>query len=234
MSIVAYYNVPEARYYAPLVVALSLLAGAASASFLRKSRNGELFVIAGGAACIAQALLLCFQPLPANFTQLQLASRPVNFLSGVRETYFLEHLAYVPPGDPWKQEWLFDLIEKAEGKRAVYLNVLSNSKPYNLGTIGFVGKLRKSKVKTTTWRGIGADISDTFYYTDDSLRCMQWVVEKTGDENGKFFDKTSRDNYLSVLEKLHHNGKYIIAARTGLPDGTELVVYRNTDWFAKN
>ena len=233
MSIVAYYNTPEARYYAPAVVSLSILLGACAANILRSTRWGEITVSLCTALIFAQALLLSFQALPASFTTSDLLNSPVNLISGVREPYVLEHLGYVPAGDPWKQEWMYDFIENAEQGKSVYVNILSNSNAFNLGTLAFVGKLRKSKLQITTWRGIGADISDTFHYSDDSLRCMQWVVEKTGDEKKKFFDHDSESNYSGLLEKLRHGGKYIEAARQRLPDGTELILYRNKDWFVQ-
>jgi hypothetical protein len=100
-----------------------------------------------------------------------------------------------------------------------------------LGTLAFVGKQRKSKVKVTTWRGIGADISDTFFYSDDSLHYMHWVLEKTGDENIPFFNSSSHDSYLAVLHKIKTGGKYLVWAKQALPDGSELILYRNKDWM---
>jgi len=231
ISILAYYNAPEARYYAPSVVALCVLLAAAAANLLRSSRLGEYAVVAALLASFVQALLLCFQPLPPASSAPLMLERPQNYISGVREVNMLEHLAYVPKGDAWKQLWIFDVIEAADPGRSVYLNVLSNSKPFNLGTLAFVAKLRKSKVKVTIWRGIGANITDTFAYTDESLRCMQWILEKTGDENVPFFNSSSHDSYLEVLQKIKAGGKYIVWSKQKLPDGTELILYRNKDWM---
>lgn len=224
---IAYYNAPESRYFAPLAVALCIILGAGTANYIRSGRVGQIVSAVCLLLLFVQSCCLSFTALPPRWTESSRIQNPAVFLSGIRERNMLEHLPYVAGGDAWKQEWLFNLIESRDGKSPVYLNVLSNSKPYNLGSISFVGRARKSHVKPTSWRGCGPDMRDTFGYSAESPSYMHWIIEKTGDENGAFFDEQSRLNYLNILQILKQSGHFLEIGRQPLPDGTELIVYRN-------
>jgi len=150
---------------------------------------------------------------------------------GVLVPMIYTKLSYVPKGDPWKQEWLFNFIEQIEGKdRPVYLSVLANSPEFNQGTMVCMAHMRKPCVFPITWRCNMPDVSDSFACSDSELHFMQWIVEKTGPQYSRWFDEKSRQNYEAVLAKLKDKANFTEAARQQLPDGTELVLYQNNYW----
>lgn len=260
---VAFFNLPEARYFGPVMVPMALFLAAACVNFcergsqknlaaeakelhsevtaedssLSKSKQQNLrglSLIGLVSLCIIQALLLCFQKTPVICYE---GDQPTDKVSkvykwlGVLDPMINTRLSYVPKGDPWKQEWLFNFIEQVEGKgRPVYLSVLPNSPEFNQGTMVCMAHMRKPCVFPTSWRCTMPDVSDSFNCSDKELHFMQWVVEKTGPQYCRWFDERSRQNYEAVLEKLRNKDNFTEAARKRLPDGTELVLYQNNYW----
>jgi hypothetical protein len=228
----AFFNLPETRYFGPLMIPFSLFLGSALTNMLRQSKNARIAVVTALAACVIQALVLCFQQTPVVFAGGVPDKRPAFVFFGVTDPQLTQRLSYVPNGDPWKQRWLFDFIENAEHrKRPVYLNVLDNSPEFNQGTLLSVSRMRHSCVFPTTWHCTMGDISDSFNYSDEELRAMQWLLLAGGNRSCRWYDQRSKDNYEIVLTKLRNSTQFVEAARELLPDGSDMVLYRNKRWF---
>jgi len=227
----AFFNLPETRYFGPLMIPFSLLLACALSSFIRESKL-SLATAAGLSVCIAQALILCFQQTPVIFDLSKSDKRSAFVFFGVTDPQLTQYLSYMPSGDPWKQQWLFDFIEKAEHKlRPVYLNVLDNSPEFDQGSLLCVSRMRRSCVFPTTWHCTMGDMSDSFKCSDEELRAMQWLLLAGGNRSCRWYDQASQDNYNAVIAKLKNSGQFIEAARQPLPDGSQMVLYRSKLWF---
>ncbi|MBX9690419.1 MAG: glycosyltransferase family 39 protein, partial [Candidatus Obscuribacterales bacterium] len=154
----AYYNAPEPRYFAPVLVPVALLLGALGAEGLRSSsRLKRMLALTIMLLAPAQMFFLCFQPAPAFESNSKTSAYE---LLGVGN--FRGILAYNDNSDPWKQRWVFDKIEAVEKIRYVWLNVLPGTWEYNQGSMSYLGHQRKSHVIPITWRGCQPDMSDSF------------------------------------------------------------------------
>jgi hypothetical protein len=217
---------PEPRYYAPVLLTGSFLLASALINFSRKFKAGTSILCAFVLVCILQTILTCSQQRPV-LAQGSYTQNPVFSFFGLREEAILRQLAYTAKGDSWKQEWLIDYIETCDLGRPSYVNLLMNSSEFNEGTLVSLAHSKHANVFMTSWRASEANLADSFKYTDEALNSMQWVVAKTGSQGAPFFDEMSKKNYDEVLFKLKNNGFYIEETRQKLPDGSELILYRN-------
>ena len=235
---VAFWNIPESRYFGPVMITLSMLLACQMANAYRSdNKKGGALLLVTITLCLVQTGLLCFQKRPVVTHPVVIGLSPVFKYLGISDSMLVNELPYYPKGDPWKQEWMFRFIEEIEGRgRPVYLNVLANSPEFNQGTLACMARMRKPCVFPTTWRCSMPDVSDSFTCTDKELHFMQWVALKTGPQYCRWFDERSSNNYEEVVGKLQKtDGLFIEAARQPLPDGTELVLYQNKFWmFNKN
>jgi hypothetical protein len=228
-----YFAYPEPRYFGPVMITLSMLLALGAAGLCREARKGAALVVSGIAVCTLQALLLCFQTAPIVTHPKVKNLSPVIAGAGMGDPFLTCKIPYTAAGDPWKREWMFDVIEKEEHGRPVYLNVMENNPEFNQGTILCLSRLRHSCVSPTTWRGNYnmPDCSDSFVAGDKELHFMQWVCLKTGNEQYvPWFDERSKQNYNEIVDKLQHSGLFIEAGRQQLPDGSDLVLYQNKFW----
>ncbi len=225
---VAFFNLPEPRYFGPVVLALSLLLGVACGNLARQSGKAAVFVSAFLALLVTQTLVLSFQKCPVVSHPVPKNLSPLFAFAGLHDPALTCRIPYLEAGDPWKQQWLFEFIENTERKsRPVYLSVLDNSPEFNQGVLLCISRLRKSCVHPTTWRGCMPDVKDSFSCSDEALNSMQWILLKTGPQHSAWFDDKSRENYEHSVDKIKNDGVYLEAARQLLPDGAELVLYQN-------
>lgn len=224
----AYYIInPQSRYFTPQLICISILLGSALAKLLRSKMQGLALILIG--ACITQALALSFRARPTYLDSSMQGKRYKTLADArVMADYALrEHLWYVPEKDLWKQEWLLNFIEKAQPGQFTKLLILSNSKPYNKGSLMMLAANRHSKISCDSWHGSGADWTDTFHINEYELNKITWFAEKSGDDTrSNFFDQESKNDYMKILDMLRTSGKYREAGRTKLPDGTELVLHQ--------
>lgn len=231
MISLAFFNLPETRYFGPVMLPLALALAMCIANFCRQAQGSKI-VATLIALCIIQSVAICFQKCPTVTFPTPRNLSPVYAWLGLRDPALTCTLSYKAEGDPWKQEWLFNYIEEAEKRiRPVYLNVLPNSPEFNQGTMLCLSRMRHSCVCPTTWRCSMPDVTDSFKCSDQELHFMQWVVLKTGDQYCPWFDEASKSNYQAVVDKLQHDGQFIQAAQQQLPDGTELHLYQNKFWM---
>lgn len=222
------------------MVVLAILLAEGCANILRRSKTGQVASTVLIVLSVVQAFAICFQPytLPAkpvnkNGVTLEFGSIPLYDVLGLNDSsdFLTMTLPYQRGGDLWKQEWLLEHIENVERGRAVYVNVLVNLLHFNHGTLNIIAKERRSNIQVVTWRACMSCTADTFDFTDGDLRSMQWLVLKTGDEQQGLFDSKSRVSWGRIERVLAKGGQFVEDARQVLPDGTELVLYRNKQWI---
>lgn len=218
------------RFTAPLMVVLALLLASGVAAFIRSSLMLRSLALGAIMLAVTQAFTICFQQAPVNFTYKN--PLPIYRYLGLKDSFFGMTLPYYRSGDPWKQEWLLELIENEEMGRPVYLNTLVGANQYNEGTLNFLSQSRKNQIHVVTWRTNRTTTTDSFDYTDDALRVMQWFLFKTGNQAQGFVDDASRIKYQGLLARLNaKNGQFVESANEELPDGTRLILYRNKAWI---
>lgn len=234
MMLVAFYNNPETRYFAPAAITLSLLSSYSAANLLRFSSQGRIVVALYVVLLLIQGLWLCFfQPSRApvsTFRQVQASTAysPLSLPFGTLDTGLSIYLRYLDGSDPWKQIWLIEQVEKRSNERFCNLFTLSNTIPYNKGSLLYLCSVRHNKIKAEAWTRPGPDMSDLFNYDDLTLSAAQWVLRRTGEENSApFFDNESRKNYRQILTILEDKKRFAEVERANLPDRTELVLYHN-------
>ena len=226
----AYYIInPQSRYFTPQLICISLLMGSALVKLIRSSKTGQALAVVLLSLFVTQSMLLSFRARPTLLDSSMQGGKYRTLADArvIADYALREHLWFVPEHDLWKQEWVLDTVQKVDGNKFSRLVVLSNSKPFNKGSLMYLAVNRKSKVSVDSWNGSGADWSETFHFNDGDQNYVDWFVEKTGDDvKTNFFDAKSKADFLHVLDVLHNSGTFYEAARTRLPDGTELVLHR--------
>ncbi|MBX9570442.1 MAG: hypothetical protein K2X77_16210 [Candidatus Obscuribacterales bacterium] len=228
MIVIFYYNNPEARYYGAAAVAFSLFAGGIVGEAIKSSISWKRALATG------LLLFLPVQMLSLNFSQAPVVKRPIplNVDSkfdwfGLRSDVFLRsNIALDANKDSWKQQWAIDSIEKVDKIRFVYLNVLPSTWEYNQGSFSYLCNVRKSRVIPVTWRFCNPDMSDGFSKTPSDAATMDWFLVKTGFQGSPVSPQKSAEAYQNVVDFVEHSGDFALIDKTGLPDGSELKLYR--------
>ena len=223
IGLVLFHNTPEHRYFAPILVPLSLVLASALVNASRKSSKWIF-------ATCALMLLLIGQFLFTNFSSIDVRcigpqQNPTWAVLGVDNQFFHSKLSYYPAGDPWQQEWVFNHIESKEFGRPSWLNVLPNTTEFNQGTLAAIARQRASDIYPMCWRACQSNNSDTFNYTPNDLRSIHWFLHKTGTLSN-LANEASQKKYDDLLAYLEQSGNYIKESRP-LPDGSSVVLYRN-------
>ncbi len=134
------------------------------------------------------------------------------------------------PYQDWGQKWALEVIGKRDPNCPVWLNVMANHVEYNPHTFTLQGKAMGSVVKPTssrTWTVLG----DTVNFSQESALYYQWYLLKTGDVSSHkgdrfLLNKESEKANDSILKFVKESGKFDLIAKRKVPDGSEIMLYR--------
>lgn len=233
IAVVAYYNVPEPRYFSPILIVAALYLGAGLAKVFQSGRR----LFQGLAVCalglmVVQLVALSFSSAPLILRPIPQDVNQVFKLAGISESQIVSIMPAQWRQDAWKQRWLIKtIVANEELTRVCLVNVLPNTLEYNQGTLTYLAKHLNSPVSFTTYRRCMADMSDKLEFSEDNLRMADWHILKTGYQGGKFFDEVSQRNYEKTLVALQHPNRFKLVAQTELPDGSNLLLYHTNHMY---
>lgn len=221
------WQFPHDRYVGSLLILPSVYIGVAAADALESPQilKGLLSAVFLSLAFL-QYLSYLFAPYPVSaspgFTAL---SKVLGVTNRSDLTFLFDKNIPRPASVDWGQRWVLEKIAEVDPNLPVWLNVLSNHVDLNPQTIELEGKYLKSVVRPTSSR-VWTVMGDRVSFTPVSAMYFHWYLLKTGDSGCPFIDKQSEDSYRSIIEFVQTSGKFREVARREIPDGTEIILYR--------
>ncbi len=216
---------PLDRYAMPALLAPAIYTGAAfsyawsqkSTLFLRLS-YGILAVVA-----TAQYLLFNFAPYPIPVPDV--VTRALPSIGIALRTY---HDLYEPPSPEqydWGQMWVLSQIKQVDKDLPVYLQVMPNSRSYNVHTMDYAAKLAKSPVIATTMRKWSV-AGDTMEFSPKTAMYYHWYLIKTGYQGNVFETAKDQKAFDELTNYVRTSGKFRLIAMRSLPDHSICYLYR--------
>ncbi len=216
-------NNPEPRYIIPVLLLPALASGAALANMCN-SRAGAGVVAIFAVILSAQFALFNFSPYPIQVSPQQreaikcFAGHPT--IPGKMEPSYNP----TPNGDPWRQRWALTLIS-GESKTPTALNVLPSTPELSPHTLNLVAVYEGAHVECSTFRQYTIR-GDLVRYDEAAIDSYPWYLLKTGFQGYFFQNPESEQNYNLIQQYIQNSGKYSVAGKSNLPDGTTLLLYK--------
>src|SRR5262249_48056966 len=129
------------------------------------------------------------------------------------------------PLQDWGQEWALSTIDRFEGKKAVYLNIIPDYVQLNGNTFELIARRMGSPVRPTTsrrWTVMG----DVVVVDPKVAMYCQWYLLKSGYQGNILRDDESQKNYDRLVDFVEHSGKFSLMGSRQLPDRTTVFLYR--------
>jgi len=129
------------------------------------------------------------------------------------------------PFQDWGHQWALEIIGKRDPNQPVWLNVMANHVEYNPHTFTLQGKAMGSPVRPTssrTWTVLG----DTVTYSPESTLYYQWYLLKSGYAGLRLLNPESEKANADILKFVKESGKFELIAVKKVPDGSEIMLYR--------
>ncbi len=216
---------PLDRYSMPALIAPAIYT-AAGFSYAWSQRSKLFLRLAYGAlACVAalQYLLFNFAPYPVPSGSVLAKALP--FIGVGLRTYHDVVMPTNPEQYDWGQIWVLDQIRKVDKELPVYLQVMPNSRPFNVHTLEYAAKLVKSPVIATTVRQWSVT-GDTLEFSPEKAMYYHWYLIKTGDQGNTFADDKARVAFDQLTNFVRTSGKFRIIGMRSLPDHSICYLYR--------
>ncbi|MBX9770591.1 MAG: glycosyltransferase family 39 protein [Candidatus Obscuribacterales bacterium] len=216
---------PLDRYAMPALLAPAVYTGAAfsyawsnrSTFFLRLSYC-ILAVVA-----TAQYLLFSFSPYPLPVPEVVTRALP-SIGIGLRTYHGLYEPSY-PDKYDWGQMWVLSQIKQVDKDLPVYLQVLPNSRPFNVHTMEYAAKLAKSPIIATTMRQ-WAVTGDIMEFSPKTAMYYHWYLLKTGYQGNVFQSDKDQKAFDELTNYVRTSGKFRLIAMRSLPDHSICYLYR--------
>jgi hypothetical protein len=228
------WALPSFRYDAPALIAMAAFTGWGASRFwaafpvVARWLLPAILVLAG-----LQFLSFNYCPYPVTKPDFIVTSSErlgVKLVETIgltqrdkRETQVL-HSNPLPPED-WGQAWAIETIDRFEGHKAVYLNIMPDYMQINGNTFELVGRMLGSPVRPTTsrrWTVVG----DCVKFSPETAMYYQWYLLKSGYQGNLLRDDDSEKNYAQIIDFVQHSGKFNEMASHRLPDGSMMYLYR--------
>ena len=216
---------PKPQYIAPALITTAVISGCFLAQLIEhKNRYVRRVGWVGLAAAILQILSLEFSPYPV--------SSPTwfcNFGRAMGNTISEPRLGITlvnpRPEVDWGQYWAMREIDKIDGGRRVYLNILSNSPDLNVHTFELIAHDLHSQVVPTTSRKytIGGDKAT---FSPAEALYYHWYLIQSENHYQGFADAASEKAFEHLKQFVKTDAHFSEVARHPLPDGTSLTLYR--------
>lgn len=220
------WQFPHHRYAAGALIAPAVYTGWAFSRVLNwKFLPGKIALVVVSIVAILQYFSLCFFPYP--FAQPTFMVGLSDWLGAKASSMGVETRGKSTPVpfQDWGQAWVLEIIEKRDHKAPLWLNVMANHVEYNPHTFSLIAKATGSLIKPTssrTWTVLG----DTVTFSKASALYYHWYLLKTGDSGHKLLNEESRIANEGLLNFVQNSGKFEEIARRKVPDGSEILLYR--------
>ena len=116
-------------------------------------------------------------------------------------------------------------IDRFEGGKPVYLNILPDYVQLNGNTFELLGRMLGSPVMPTTsrrWTVMG----DVVTFDPKVALYYQWYLLKSGYQGNLLRDGNSEKSYAQLIEFVEHSDKFHLVGSHNLPDGSTMSLYR--------
>lgn len=226
------WALPSFRYDAPVLIATAAYTGFLMSRLLDRWLPA---VIVCTVIALATIQFVSFNFAPYPISQPRFVSH-ISEMLGVklvetvglterdrREAQIL-HSTPAPPED-WGQEWAIRTIDRFEGRKPVYLNILPDYVQLNGNTFELLGRMLGSPVRPTTsrrWTVIG----DCVKFSPEVAMYYQWYLLKSGYQGNILRDDESEKSYSQLIDFVEHGGKFKLIDSHKLPDGSTMFLYR--------
>lgn len=228
------WSFPSLRYSAPVMIAAACYTGYAM-SILLAGRLSALFVWGVLLLGSLQFLSFNFAPYPlakpefaARFSEVMGVTLLEKFGLTERDKRVMRVVHSTPnPAKDWGQEWALSTIDRVEGRKEVYLNILPDFIQLNGNTFELLGKMIGSPVRPTTarrWTVMG----DVIKFDPKTAMYCQWYLLKSGRQGNLLRDDESERNYAKLIEFVKSSGNYHLVDTHPLPDGSTMSLYRQS------
>lgn len=216
---------PLDRYSMPALIAPAVYTAAGfsyawskrSTIFLRLS----YFVLAGVAAL--QYLVFNYAPYPLPVPEVVTKALP--YVGVGLRTFHDVRMPTNPEQYDWGQTWVLEQIRKVDKELPVYLQVMPNSRPFNVHTMEYAAKLVKSPVIATTVRQWSVT-GDTLEFSPEKAMYYHWYLLKTGDQGNTFANDKAKLAFDELTNFVRTSGKFRLIGMRSLPDHSICYLYR--------
>ncbi len=205
----------SARYLAPFLIVTAIYTGFLLAKFfLSPIRWQRLSVIGITIAATINCIVYNFVPYPWDCPQLR------------RLLPLFDHRGHPSPSVDWGYSFVIETIKNVDRNSPVYLNILTNLDTLHEHAFELLLKEEgNTSIKPTSARYFTI-VGDKVHFTPSTALYSQWYLWKTGAVGYKFFDKESQINFNQLVEFVRYSGNFKLVAQKGLPDGSQLMLYR--------
>lgn len=218
---------PLDRYAMPALIMPAVYTGAA---FSRAwSHRSTLFLKASYAVlafvAISQYLVFNFSPYPVPIPETVAKALP--YVGVKLQTYHNLHIPPCPEKSDWGHAWILSQIRTVDKEMPVYLQIMPNSRTFNVHTMDYAAKLKKSPVISTTMRQWSV-AGDTMEFSPQKAMYCHWYLIKTGDQGNIFANKESQIAFDRLTQFVQTSGKFRLMGMRSLPDNSICYLYRQT------
>lgn len=223
---------PSLRYVAPALVATAIYSGFGLAKILERRAAS---VVAWGVLAAAFMQFVSFNFAPYPISQPSFVPRVSETLGvALVERFGLSERdqrgsvvrhSHPRPAEDWGQEWALRTIDRLEGGKPVWLNILPDYVQLNGNTFELVARMIGSPVRPTTsrrWTVMG----DRVNFDPRTAMYFQWYLLKSGGQGNLLRDEESKRNYASLIDFVKESGRFNLVATHPLPDGSTMFLYR--------
>lgn len=223
---------PSLRYVAPALVATSIYTGWALSRLLDGKLQSLVVVVLLSLSSL-QFISFNFSPYPISAKSVTQISEQLGvelveiFGLTERDKRVMRVKHTIPNNQNWEQRWVISTIDRAESRKAVWLNIVPDFVQLNGNTFEFLAKLMGSPVRPTTcrrWTVMG----DRVTFDPETATYCQWYLLKTGKQGNLLRDDESARNYAKLIDFVQHSGRYLFVDSRPLPDGSTMSLYRQT------
>jgi hypothetical protein len=210
--------VSDQRYTAPFLIAAAIYSGFFLEDLLTAKKPWQQ-------AIAAMAIIYA----TANYAFFNFMPYPLSAPSLPWQISIFDHNGNPSHPADWGHTLVLETIEKTDGHKPVYLNVLTNSPMLHAHTFQLLLKEKRNNTIMPTSSRSWTIVGDKVQFSPATALYYQWYLLKTGSLGYCFYDKESELNFKHLVYFVCHSGKYTLMAQQALPDGSELMLYRRSD-----
>lgn len=210
--------VSDQRYTAPFLITAAIYSGFFLEQLLTSKKRGQQAIAA--IAIIYATVNYAF----FNFVPYPLLLPPLPWQIPISD-----HNGNPSRPANWGHSLVLETIEKTDGHKPVYLNVLTNSPMLHAHTFELLLKEKRNHTIIPTSSRSWTIVGDKVQFSPATTLYYQWYLLKTGSVGYCFYDKESELNFKHLVDFVCHSGRYNLMAHRTLPDGSELMLYRRLE-----
>jgi hypothetical protein len=205
----------DERYILPMLISPAILSGLFLARQLDSSnkllRLSTAFVLVlSGAFYISGNFTPYPLPLPKLPGTSERQSNPTRFRD-------------------WGYPLVVQTIEASDPDKVVFLNLLPNHSSLHVQAFQlFLAEQKIRGIIPITSR-VCTILGDRLSFSPRTALYSQWYLWKTGPLGFPLLDKASEDSLKQLIDFVRNSGEFKLMARAPLPDGNELMLYRQRE-----